>query len=520
VQVEHPRTAEPLAHADLYETAAVSIAWLVRDGKRYLVFGLVQGVAAEKPAPPPLAEMTTQFRVSGRTTRLYLRRWTQPFAAALTWHEAAREGVVVIPPVDDGDDRNTLTSGALKEEPAWPALIAAPEVPFARDAGRLHSLYDQDPPPILTELTERSDAMTWLSERLHFDLTAYSEYIGSLHLLLEDPILREVNHRLGIDEDGGEYSEIELILRAGQTVDGLSLIVDERRLHGPVDVREIPVTSPFIKLYHAGRVDEVGLSVRHQGLGVLRHERPLGFLRSISTTITVEEGKKRVRPSPDTDRDPPYEVPMHRTASEAVYGERNPPSSPDIRLRQAARHREKLAEAERLGQKLFFGDKTAARKTIRDLIGSARRRVMIFDPYFASLELYNFALATRSLAATVSMITSSEYLKGADSVDESGEAGEVLERQLAALPPGHEIDAYVLTGDPPPLHDRFLVIDDEVWFSGNSLHNLGQRFSLLIKLPYPEPVLEALTAMKTGDRCRAFLDWIRERRMARGPKSP
>lgn len=520
MQIEHPETAEPLAHVDLYKTASVTIAWLVRDGKRYLVFGLVQGVATERPPPPAFPEMERRLRISEKWAGFCLQRWTLPFVDALTWYEAAREGVVVIPPVDDGDDRKDIASGALMEEPAWPALIAAPEVPFARGADRLHSLYDQEPHPILEKLTDPPDAISWLSERLHFDLTAYSEYVGSFHLLLEDPILREVNHRLGIDEHGGEYSEIELILRAGQTLDGLSLIVEERRVHGPVDVRAIPVTSPFIKVYHAGRVDKVGLSVRHERLGLLRYDKPVGFLRSISTTLEVGEGKKHVQPSPDAERDPPYEVPIHRVVSETLYGETTPPSSPDIRLRQVAHQREKLADAERLGQKMFFGDKITARKTIRDLIGSARHRVMIFDPYFASLELYNFALATRSLAATVSIITSSEHLKGVDSVDASGEAGEVLERQLAALPPGHEIDAYVLTGDPPPLHDRFLVIDEEVWFSGNSLHNLGQRFSLLINLPYPEPVLEALAAMKTGDRCRPFLDWIRERKTARGPKRP
>jgi hypothetical protein len=39
------------------------------------------------------------------------------------------------------------------------------------------------------------------------------------------------------------------------------------------------------------------------------------------------------------------------------------------------------------------------------------------------------------------------------------------------------------------LHDRFLAVDGAVWFSGNSLNAIGQRESMIIKLPDPKPVL-------------------------------
>jgi len=45
----------------------------------------------------------------------------------------------------------------------------------------------------------------------------------------------------------------------------------------------------------------------------------------------------------------------------------------------------------------------------------------------------------------------------------------------------------------PILHDRFLVVDGAVWFSGNSLNAIGQRESLIIKLPNPEPVIARLS---------------------------
>lgn len=53
--------------------------------------------------------------------------------------------------------------------------------------------------------------------------------------------------------------------------------------------------------------------------------------------------------------------------------------------------------------------------------------------------------------------------------------------------------AYVLKSS--ILHDRFLVIDDAVWFLGNSLNTLGDKSSLIVKLPNPDEVIEQLEGM-------------------------
>lgn len=69
--------------------------------------------------------------------------------------------------------------------------------------------------------------------------------------------------------------------------------------------------------------------------------------------------------------------------------------------------------------------------------------------------------------------------------------GSVLERALdetfrdVAVKP----KIRVLPGKSSPIHDRFLVIDDEVWFSGNSLATLGERAGIIVRLPEPESVI-------------------------------
>ena len=49
-----------------------------------------------------------------------------------------------------------------------------------------------------------------------------------------------------------------------------------------------------------------------------------------------------------------------------------------------------------------------------------------------------------------------------------------------------------ILGDSPGVHDRFLVIDGNVWFSGNSLNRIGERAGMIVKLPDPKPVVERL----------------------------
>jgi len=57
------------------------------------------------------------------------------------------------------------------------------------------------------------------------------------------------------------------------------------------------------------------------------------------------------------------------------------------------------------------------------------------------------------------------------------------------------VEVMVLPGKSPALHDRFLVVDEEVWFLGNSLNTLGVRASMIIKLPNPDEVIRKLEEM-------------------------
>jgi hypothetical protein len=138
---------------------------------------------------------------------------------------------------------------------------------------------------------------------------------------------------------------------------------------------------------------------------------------------------------------------------------------------------------------------------------------MVADPYLGARQILQFLQAVPRTQIDFTILTSrlafeTEYeaidalLDGDRAENSAGVATEserltIFTRSLATLGTRgmKSVTALVLSGKPPPLHDRFLVIDDEVLFLGNSLNALGERASLILSVPDSEPVLARLRAM-------------------------
>jgi hypothetical protein len=47
----------------------------------------------------------------------------------------------------------------------------------------------------------------------------------------------------------------------------------------------------------------------------------------------------------------------------------------------------------------------------------------------------------------------------------------------------------------PVIHDRYLVVDHEVWHCGPSFNELGERLGVIVRLPDPLSVRRSLSAV-------------------------
>lgn len=499
-----------------YTHALIHLAWYREDQKRFLIFGMVELFPAEFSSPDPSEEHSFPVRSFGYRSCIYVRRFSVAAKDALSWYLDCRNGNMIIPEADGQPSNIQLSTDKIAEEPSWPHLITTNDLPFhCWGVVRAHHLIQEKVPDEISKIFTSTEVISWLNERIFFDLQNYQEWKGSLHFIAPNPVFRSFHQRLGVSKDGSESSDCHLELRAGRDLPALDLYLSERHPTGIVSFYRKEIGSPTFSIPHIDRTQQVEYMIHSNQYGVLDWHEPVSFLRSIQFNSNLVSGKKIVTvPDKQGER---YEVQQLTPASSGVVGEKEPELSITAYLRNHGVLRKRRKEAERLGQKWFHGDQEEATVFIRRLIETAQRRVFIVDPYFATVELFRFALATsRSKIEVVILTAAEDNLTTTDRADSTREAGEVLYSQVQAYGQNGNIKVFVMTGDPPPVHDRFLVVDNDVWLSGNSLHTIGKRAGMLIKLPYPDEVARNLESHLGGERVKSLEQWVLDRRLNKG----
>jgi hypothetical protein len=217
------------------------------------------------------------------------------------------------------------------------------------------------------------------------------------------------------------------------------------------------------------------------------------------------------------------------------------------RVFEAEARRERRATARRYDQTWFeSGERSAALAFVRSWIARARSYVLVADPYFGARQILQFLHAVPRIDVSFTILTSRFAFENEDSEPSGVSANGRNDPKTVPSQPGgsgsrekrdavvRRLDAYiaamatfdsrgikkvetlVLVGSTPPLHDRFLVIDDTAWFLGNSLNALGDRASLILQVPDSEPVIERLSRMKA--QALPFDEYAKRRRKARSPR--
>lgn len=59
---------------------------------------------------------------------------------------------------------------------------------------------------------------------------------------------------------------------------------------------------------------------------------------------------------------------------------------------------------------------------------------------------------------------------------------------------------------PIPIHDRFLIIDNSVYFSGNSLNHIGSKASMMVKIDYVDDILQLIRDIE--EKCIDLSQWV------------
>lgn len=497
---------------DDYEHAVVDMACLFHNDACYLVFAAAQLYPAELDAPAeeqPTSHPVKMLKSKGRLVR---RRYIVTAKQAQAWYHDCLKGEVQL--LKGDEQRHRPLHEKLFPEPSWPHLATTEDFVAVSDvmgALRVHHLMPRDCPSVLSQLCDAAPAaVAWLCSELGIDFLRHPEQFGSVHLLLPNPVLRDLQIKLHIDACGAEKSVLRLSPRRNHSVSGLEAMMVEHRPTGISAIQTVTAEGSYLEIPHAGTAEKFELFIRCPVRGVLEWKKDRSYVTEGHLGLEVTGIKKVIQVPGKAGLS--FTVDVRERVSEQVIGKPRRANSIPTRLRQGQYDRQRTLAAEGLGQKWLHRNQEEATAFVRQLIGAAKHRVWIIDPYFATAELFSFAAATAYLSTEVTILTgASTALTKPDVNDKEKEAGEVMLLNTSHSGMKH-IQVRVMTGAMPTVHDRFLVIDDDVWFTGNSLNSLGERAGMMIKLPAPEPVIDKISqVMHDPDRTKTLADWVKHR---------
>lgn len=343
----------------------------------------------------------------------------------------------------------------------------------------------------------------WVVDAIHADLIAYSEYFGSLHLLLPNPILRHVNSR---NEPDRGCVAVELAIRRGASLEGCSIQLTDHRVAGiGFDRTEHKLKE---RMLIAVPRDPHELELKLHGPSGLLYRSKGIFLRGISINMELIARSRKVQDPRDPTRSDTVGL-IDGDERPMLVGDVSPADSPEHAegLLAQARARRGLAST---SFRLFpSGSRAEAREHLRSLIKSARTQLLFADVFLSARDVLEYATFATSLRLTVRLLGSRSF--AAQKVDESGKLqGDLLSERIASIAkqdPALRLECRLVRGKKPDFHDRFLVIDEHVYVLGSSLNEFGERLTTLVRWNDPAAIRAELEARWSTNRSVALADW-------------
>ena len=530
--------AQGCEFASAFDWAVVRLAtyFPVSASQARLLFGSVSLLTKDRPCPSSSIKTESHKVGKGKSGKVFFRRTVLSAREAIIWYRSVGPGGITTPvPTNSSEaekgDGIDLAPTSFEDNPQWPSLGIPLGTDLFSNAGgpgdpapfrgpgapRIHRRFG-DNTGFESVIADHS-AIRFLKRRIHLDLSDYTEYLGGLALVVPDPILRHIQHfRVPAqDADGPERLILRLVPRPGQNINDLKLTVLERRANilSRFDTIDVP-SDGLITVESVLPFDQTGYVISHPVQGVIAYQQPLPFIRAVKLSLGVAGRKVKVQ-VPQTESPPSrtesYEITEYAHEIPINVGEERHDAI--IKVVKAEERRLRRAAAKQYKQTWFDeGQRNKAVSFLREQFARAKMSVMVADPYFGARQILQFLHAVPRTQIDFIILTSRlafEYAEATDAMQGNAEEPTMIspsmkteKERLASffLSLGtlqrrgmKSVTARVLIGKTPPLHDRFLVIDDEVLFLGNSLNALGERASLILRVPNSEPILEKLKGM-------------------------
>ncbi|MCH7304883.1 VPA1262 family N-terminal domain-containing protein [Acinetobacter sp. NIPH 1869] len=526
--------------------------------KDRLIFASVNLIP--RSCPQPLGsqknEKITIFKIDKNRT-IFFRKVVMTAGEAIKWYRTPETEPFKTPRPLNADELNESTDGIeisvsnFFDDPLWPNFgfpikkenffnsINDDPTPFTGDSqAKTHRRFGVQND--LLVLKSYPKAIEFLHRCLHINFQDYPEYLGSMALILPDPIIDYVdNYLIPSENNSGEHRLLRFIPRSSENLSDLTITFFELHLNLILQLETRPIPEDgIIIMQHDLPLINSGYFVTHPVHKILMFQPPTGFIRTMHTNVGIIGEKRNVQTHQKEGKNSPefnYQTHVVTNVSQQVIGSITE-NEVFNRVVDARTKRRIKTEAERFGQRWFTdSSREDALKEFGKILSSAKKRVIFADPYFSHLQLFQFLPQISTANVEIKIISSKlafvvsnpeddlkslmdkiiikiisknkKYFKKTqkyyiDKIKKENSLKyqeklvknlDLFEDHLTFLNErGLSTSALVLNENSPRLHDRFLVIDDTVWFIGHSFNSIGVKSSLMIKVPNPAEVINRL----------------------------
>ena len=524
----------------LYSSALLHISWIIvhksgenEKSKRYLLFSMVE-LYPKEMSPIPIEEQSTEIKGE----RLYYQRIKIAVTDIINVYLGAIEnGIIPIFWNEDGKNDQGILEGMKSAEKEiicgdllsikpWPHFELSPKVsdahgfdnPFIAEIWntvKTHQLMPEKVNTAVVCFSESEEVNDWLSQYIGWNISGYPELVGSVILVMPNPYYSGCDIRVipGDLSENIENVKFDFYPRAYIDIPKLSVLPLEKTHFGLFCGKPTDVIENSCKLEMSGKIDRFGYYIIDEEGNLIDYNGFNGFWRR-SVLDFRTEGAKKIIKRPDNGEE--ESVSLFDSMGIIINGEISEKTI-EKRLAEAESRRAVQKRINKAQVNFFFNNHGEAECYLRKLIENARESIFIVDPYWATNELFIYAMRITRRNVKVEVLTSSLALKEYSKLEvykEKGLEAPLLGKELFLQikeyknKTGADLSVFVMTGNRPAIHDRFLIVDGNAWFCGGSFNEIGNRMSCIVKLPDSKELMEIISNIMQSDRVVTLEKWL------------
>ncbi len=313
---------------------------------------------------------------------------------------------------------------------------------------------------------------------LGYDLSKYSEHLGNVYVVHNNPLFKSVHIRGAFGENKGFYLYFEQMQQNTFNLK-VRVVVKHHHQHIAIDtMTDLVVTSriEFLPIPVEPHCTDITIYDSRTNV-ILYHKSDIFFIRNISIKGHISEAVKGTL----IVRGEEKEYVKYRTAADKDLA-REQALLPNLEEWFHVR-REKEYDKLSLQNHLFCfdggsGSRREVHQVLTEIIAKARGEIMLFDPYFDAENFEEYVNGIDSLDKHI-CIMNCNGLVDVNGKKELLRHVEHYEQQFAV-----SIDCRTCPGD--RLHDRYILTEEAVWMMGASFSEMGRRATSIVKLPKDE----------------------------------